>query len=560
MKFWGTLLCISMLVGGPMMSAQAGHTPSLWRDTGLDFDFVEERVNTQACYESQLAFLSCIGAIQGALDLHRERLRLVVETSRATDHDTAQVRGQFGPVAVVEEHGQDFVAPGNALALLRDRSRAILKWRELYPTPAEDRVDFTALRNWLLAEVVESARVEDYAAAAINGYLRITDAHARIVPKRSLGGSPAFSEPWRRSGKVGSVDTSGIGASVQGAGGAVIVSGLTRLGAAARAGVHIHDVILAIDGEATAGLSPESVLARLQGPRHTSVMLTVKHQDKLRTLTVSRDDMSARNVYARAFVDRGRQYAYLRIDSFTGVGTCAEVQREVGRLLKPGLNGLILDLRDNAGGLIDQAVCVADMFLPADELVLVMRDVDEVGRKRSFRTRYRQLTDVPLVILVSHATGSASEVLAGALQDHQRGFVVGERTFGKGTVQTARPWNDSDSILQFYTAARFYRPSGVGVQLAGIQPDLEAHERPYSMANNRIVLREGDLFATALPPEPAVWKQPRKQEVAALSACMNHDGLAKDRWRLDGKQGRVSDYPMYLAQDTLACMRQQGIH
>ena len=126
-KFWSTLLYISTLVGGPMMSAPAGQAASPWRDTGLDFDFVEERVNTRACYESELAFLSCIGAAQGVLDLHGERLRLVVETSRTTEHEPAPARRQFGRAAVVAEHGQRFSGPGNALALLRDRGREILR-------------------------------------------------------------------------------------------------------------------------------------------------------------------------------------------------------------------------------------------------------------------------------------------------------------------------------------------------------------------------------------------------------------------------------------------------
>lgn len=477
MKLWGMLLCIAMMVGSPPIPAQARQAASIWRDTGLDFGFVEERVNARACYESQVTFLSCIAAIQRVLDLHGRHLRLVALTNLPTDHGPVQMHRQFSRVAVVADPEQRLIDPGNASSLLRERSRRILKWRGQYSQDAGDRIDFTALRNWLLAEVVDATRVEDFAAAAINGYLGISDAHAKIVPAASLRGNPPFRKEWRRSGRAGTVDHSGIS-----------------------------------------------------------------------------------NTRATSFVDRGREFAYLRIDSFTSGGTCAEARREIGWLLKPSLDGLILDLRNNAGGLIDQAVCVADLFLPSGKLVLAMRDVDEQGHTRSIRTRYRQLTGVPLVTLVNPTTGSASEVLAGALQDHKRSFVVGERTFGKGTVQTARPWNGSDSILEFYTAARYYRPSGIGVQLVGIQPDLEVSEQPDPMANRRVVLREGDLFATALPPEPVPWKQPRKERVAAISACVTDEGLARARWKRGRKDGPVSDYPVYFARDTLTCMLQQRIY
>ncbi len=244
-----------------------------------------------------------------------------------------------------------------------------------------------------------------------------------------------------------------------------------------------------------------------------------------------------KTVYASAFVDRGWKFGYLRIDSFLQANTCAAVRRGLRKILKPALNGIILDLRNNAGGLIDQAVCVADTFLPSGKVVLEARDVDKPTRSRRMRTRHGQLTGVPMVTLVNAATASASEVLAGALQDHGRSFVAGERTFGKGTVQTARPWKGSAAVLEMYTAARYYRPSGSGVQLVGIEPDLSALARPDSDSTERIVLREEDMFPTALPPEPEKWTQPRPESVAVLAACASDRGWLKSAGAATRKRG-----------------------
>lgn len=541
------------------LSAEALTTTSPWRDSGLNFDFVSERVNTVACHRSETTFLSCIGAIQSVLDAHGSRLRLVTARDLDETREPTQIRKHFDKVAVVEAWGPRFLDEGNALALLRDRAQSILRWREHYFGRREDRVDFSAIRRWLLAEIVDQRRAEDFAAAAINGYLKVGDAHARIVPARMVRGTLSDRQGSRGSKGGSSATYTGIGASIQGTSEAAIISSVLRDGPAAKAGLRVQDIILAVDGELLTDLPPSSIVRRLRGPEGSGVTVTVKRQDKLRKFMVTREQVSVKTAYASTFVDRGWKFGYLRIDSFLQGNTCAAVRRGLRKLLKPALNGIILDLRNNAGGLIDQAVCVADLFLPSGEVVLQARDVDRPARPRRMRTRHRQLTRVPMVTLVNASTGSASEVLAGALQDHGRSFVVGERTFGKGTVQTARPWKGSSSVLEMYTAARYYRPSGGSVQLVGIEPDLPALARPDSRSSQRVVLREEDLFPTALPPEPGDWIQPRPESVAALAECVSDQGLAEKRWKRDAEERRPRDHALLVAQDHLTCMLSRRI-
>ena len=280
-----------------------------------------------------------------------------------------------------------------------------------------------------------------------------------------------------------------------------IISSILRDGPAAKAGLRVQDVILAVDGELLTDLPPSSVVSRLRGPAGSGVTVTVKRQDKLKTFMVTRERVSVKTVYASAFVDRGWEFGYLRIDSFLQGNTCAAVRRALRRILKPALNGIILDLRNNAGGLIDQAVCVADMFLPSGEVVLEVRDVERPGRSRRMRTRHRQLTGVPMVTLVNATTASASEVLAGALQD-----TAGALCWASGHLARARcrrrglgrfrfgPGNVHRCAL--LPTLRWRRPAGrhrAGPACAGA-PDAGSAEH--------IVLREEDCFR--LPCHPSL--------------------------------------------------------
>lgn len=548
----------AMAVSG-VLHAEPTPPASPWQDTDLDFDFINERVNTTACQRSETAFLSCIGAVQSLLDAHGGRLRMVPARDLLESSKPAKIRKRFDKVAVLEGWDPRFLDAGNALVLLRDRAQGILRWREHYLLHNKDTIDFSAIRRWLLAEVVDHRRAADFAAAAINGYLRVTDAHARIVPALMVRSSLSGRQRSRGTKNSSSATYTGIGASIQGTHEAAIVNSILRDGPAAKAGLRVQDVILAVDGELLTDLPPSSVVSRLRGPAGSGVTVTVKRQDKLRTFMVTRERVSVKAVYASAFVDRGWQFGYLRIDSFLQGDTCAAVRRGLRKILKPVLSGIILDLRNNAGGLIDQAVCVADMFLPSGEVVIEVRDVDRPGRSRRMRTHHQPLTGVPMVTLVNANTASASETLAGALQDYGRSFVLGERTFGKGTVQTARPWKGSTSVLEMHTAARYYRPSGGGVQLVGIEPDLPLLAPPDAGSAEHIVLREEDLFPTALPPEPGDWIQPRPETVAELAECVSNEGLAEYRWKRDKKERRPTDHALLVAQDHLTCILQRRI-
>lgn len=164
-----------------------------------------------------------------------------------------------------------------------------------------------------------------------------------------------------------------------------------------------------------------------------------------------------------------------------------------------------------------------------------------------------------MVGLANAGTGSASEVLLGALRDHGRSLVVGERTFGKGTMQMVRPWRGASNVMQFYTAAVMYSPSGRSVQMLGIEPDVVAYERPEGRPAGTVVLREEDLFPMALPAvsgsSPSLAASPR---AAVVRRCVSFTGNADRRWKGTRATLENRDYALYVGQDALRCLSRHG--
>jgi hypothetical protein len=360
---------------------------SPWRDTGIDLSFLREQVDNRNCSRSDRSFLSCIGAVQRVLDVHGGDLHLVPFAHLASSSGSARVVKRFGAAAAIEDLELRVRADGNALEAIRARTHRILRWRDRLDPGLRRGVDFTAIRRWLEGDIIEPAREATFAAAVIDGYLGVEDAHARITPASAVlggrngqrGGSP------RRSN--GALVYSGIGAGVQPMADAAMITSVLRGGPAAKAGLRAHDFVLAVDGRSVTGLSGEAIVERLRGRSGRQVALTLKRQEETFEAFIRRGVVTVKNVGASAFIDRGWQFAYLKIDSFLRPDTCRDVRLELNKQLKPTLNGLILDLRDNSGGLIDQAVCVADMFLPEGEVVLEVRNVNGNEKSESIRTR-----------------------------------------------------------------------------------------------------------------------------------------------------------------------------
>ncbi|MFQ6116722.1 MAG: S41 family peptidase [Candidatus Bipolaricaulia bacterium] len=233
---------------------------------------------------------------------------------------------------------------------------------------------------------------------------------------------------------------------------------------AEQAGVRAGDIVLEIDGRSTEGITLDEAVELLRGERGAPVVLKVEHEDgTIEEITVIRDLIEVDPVEYRL---EGEGIGYLRITTFNRK-TAAETDRALRELIEDeGVGGLILDLRSNPGGLLDEALAVASEFVDRGP---ILKTTDRFGT-RSYTTQGNDLPDLPLAVLIDRGTASAAEILAGAIQDHQMGVLIGERSFGKGVIQT--PFTLSDGSAVIITTAEYTTPNGHRVQDLGLVPDI----------------------------------------------------------------------------------------
>lgn len=234
-----------------------------------------------------------------------------------------------------------------------------------------------------------------------------------------------------------------------------------------RAGVLAGDIILEVGGAPTEGLSLGEAAQRIRGPKGTTIQLKVLHpgQGEAQTITVARDVVKQQSVFWEPL---GEGVAYLRVTQFLD-DTDKEVEKALGELLAQGAEGLILDLRRNPGGLLESAVTITSQFLQDG---LVLYQVSSHDRRVDNRVKEGGIAlEIPMVVLTDLASASASEVVAGALQDHQRAMVIGTRTFGKGSVNQLRRLGAGSGL--YLTSSLWYTPEGRMIEGVGLTPDIQ---------------------------------------------------------------------------------------
>jgi carboxyl-terminal processing protease len=318
---------------------------------------------------------------------------------------------------------------------------------------------FERVRADYVEKPVDSKLIE----TAINGMLSGLDPHSSYMDAKSFRDMQV-----QTRGEFG-----GLGIEVTMQDGLIKVVTPIDDTPAAKAGILANDLITKLDDEQVQGLTLNQAVEKMRGPVNTKITLTIlrKGMDKPLEVTLTRDIIRVRSV--RSHVE-GDNIGYIRITQFNEQTTdglkqaLADIQAKIAN---DKLKGYILDLRNNPGGLLDQAISVSDSFLQKGEIVSTRgRNPEETQR---FNARAGDLTKgKPLIVLINGGSASASEIVAGALQDHKRATLLGTRSFGKGSVQTIIPLGSGNGALRL-TTARYYTPSGRSIQAKGIEPDVE---------------------------------------------------------------------------------------
>ena len=241
---------------------------------------------------------------------------------------------------------------------------------------------------------------------------------------------------------------------------------------AMRAGILAGDIVVKIDGEITENMSFRDVIKALRGKPGSVVTLTVLHKDKFKTqdIVVKRAKIQVKSIRGARIVDDEANIGYLSITNFQD-HTVEDFRMAVKKLKEAGMESLVLDLRFNPGGLLNIAIDVSDEFL--NKGVIVSTKGRETSQNVVYNAHKRGLlVKEPVVVLINNGSASASEIVAGAIRDNDRGVLLGTKTFGKGSVQSLLPIDNGDSALKL-TTARYYTPSGVSIHEKGIEPDFK---------------------------------------------------------------------------------------
>jgi len=359
--------------------------------------------------------------------------------------------------------------------------------------PLEELQQMAAVFGMIKTDYVEPVDEKKLIGDAITGMVAGLDPHSQYFDKKTF---KEFREA--TTGRF-----VGIGIEMSMEDGLVKVMTPIEGSPAFRAGLKSGDLITKIDDTFVKGLSVDQAVKRMRGEPNTKVLLTVfrKTENRSFPVTITREEIRVQSVRGKV-IEPG--YAWLRVSQFQD-RTVDDFAKKLEEIYKqePNLKGLVLDLRNDPGGLLEGAVAVSAAFLPSD-VVVVSTNGQIADSKQSFRAApadylrrggsdpLRKLPDaikrVPLIVLVNEGSASASEIVAGALQDHKRAIVMGAQSFGKGSVQTVRQLGP-DTALKI-TTARYYTPSGASIQAKGIVPDLMIDETA-----------EGNLFASLRPRE-----------------------------------------------------------
>lgn len=348
------------------------------------------------------------------------------------------------------------------------------------PSTAKEKLEayikFTQILNVIESQYVDEVNTTDLVDKALKGLMVNLDAHSTFMDTKAYKDLSV-----QTKGEFG-----GLGISIGMKDGALTVIAPIDGTPAFKAGVKAGDIILKINEVATIGMTIDESVKLMRGKPKTSLVLTIirKNEPKPLEIKITRDIIKIQSVYVKTIEDK---LLYIHVTSFD-----QKVVDGIKKAMKENsaTKGLILDLRNNPGGLLDQAVGVVDLFVEKGIIV------SQKGKLKSETMNYRATkkgtdTKTPIVVLINGGSASASEIVAGALQDFNRSIVVGEKTFGKGSVQVVMPVGNKEALK--LTVARYYLPSGRTIQAEGVTPDIPVHLGKIEYIEDPSLLKEKDL-------------------------------------------------------------------
>lgn len=419
-----------------------------WANTELQTSDLKKYVNNTKCHEDKKNFLACINSVLFALQ--KTNLHLKFD----------------GTISQNERRE-------NKLDNYNEKQN-LAQFLNLYSEGLSGRFNFDSLWKSVLA--LSKPESQKYMiASGINGYLSImVDPHTYISP----------TDYFRQVSSNNERSKYFLGLSFEKKQGKIFIRKVFKNSDADQAGLKNNDEVVSINGQSVADLNLSDVSALLKDKNQQIFPFLVKRGNATFVKKLNRSYRVLSQVQSEV-INNGNKIGYIQLSKFA-YNICENVREEIEKMKPSTLNGLVLDLRDNPGGLLTEAACLAGLFIGEDKKIFTVRYTDGSEEEVALTTS-AQVYFGPMVILTNNSSASASELMAGAMQEYNRATVVGERTFGKGSFQEIERWNESSSISLFKTQGFYLLPSGETTQLKGVTPDVV-------LDDENAVMSEFDLY------------------------------------------------------------------
>lgn len=438
-------------------------TEAYWAETGLGPAALKDLLQDSTCGSSERYFLACANTILSV----SSRYNLSMDLS--------------GNLVPVQE---------SLTADMSSEKQQLEPWRKFFSTNTAAAVKISFEKAW--AELEENHISENQRSMMIglglNGFISVfRDPHTYFMPVSQF--KEVISRADNRS--------ISLGMTLGRANGQYVVRKVTEGSPADKAGVERGDILISVNGQPVQGLMQARVSELLRGEVGEVARVRVERDGDRKTFRLRRQEITVATVSTRV-IEGIKPIAVIAINKFAR-GACDKVKESMDIVEKSHVRGLLLDLRDNPGGQMEEAACIASLFVGPEEKIFEVRYLDPGKKSEDYYGGEEQRTRLPMAVLVNAGSASASEIVAGALRDLSRAVLVGERTFGKGSFQEGEYWSQNKKIALFETKGFYYLPSGRSPQLVGLTPDVEVQFDHIS------VVREAEQFINPLrAPEKRV--------------------------------------------------------
>ena|GEM_PF-2838626 len=507
---WIGLPIFLLLVSSVVWAGKIDPRDEQWNRTHIDLHFLKNYVeNVYPCYESPKHFLACDEMIHSLIEAHP--------------------------------------APGPSRFEEQQRRVALLQSITLNWKAGDHPIDFMKLADERLAKPgIGNARA---IGEAINKMIRIHDWHAELGPTAQTADE--------RTMVSAELSTDGIGVILNDDGDINYIQHVYKNSPAQKAGLQVGDELVAVDGKSTMAMPIDAVVDLLLGRPRTSVTVEVRRaNDKHKIAKIKRAHFETPDVVEQMVTDMGRPILNIMVSSFLDDLTCPLVKEALKDSKKA--EAIVLDLRGNGGGLAEQAQCVVGLFVGkrlafSVRALNINRNIPAIDGPNI--ATEEQVTDQPLVVLIDSETSSTAEIVAGALQDYKRAWIVGERSQGKGTIQEVR--FENQYLLSKKTVAEYFLPSGRSLQALGIRPDYEV-SRQMNPDPSRHVMREADYYPFSLPATNPIDQNIRQSEIDGINEHCLTAKRAENLFATNAFKGSATDLQLYKAEEILSCSHRQA--